>query len=192
MFMDLRHPPGQGSAFPGLRSSSFLLALLLTVPWSGGCKKPAPAPTTPAGPSYAPQGLRINIKAGPDLNLYDGASHALVVVVYQLSSTNAFNNLAKDPAGLQTLLKATRFDASVASVDRIFLQPGDAQAIPLDRAQSGMWFAVAAGYFNLAPGGATRLLELPQQERSAKPEPLGIQLLLGRDAIQNAELIKKQ
>jgi hypothetical protein len=113
------------------------------------------------------------------------------VVVYQLSSTNAFNALAKDPAGLQTLLKATRFDASVASVDKIFLQPGDSLKLPLDRAQSGMWFAVAAGYYNLAPGGATRLLELPESKPSSKPVPLDIQMLLGRDAIQNAQLVKR-
>lgn len=157
-----------------------------------GCGKKPPATVVPVGPSYAPHGLQLNLKAGPDLNQFDGTPHALMLVVYQLNSTNAFNALAKDPAGVQTLLKATRFDASVASVDRLFLQPGDKVQVPLDQAQSGIWFAVAAGYYTLAPGGATRLLELPSAATRSKPGPHRIELLMGRDAIQNAQLLKEE
>ncbi|WP_316412388.1 type VI secretion lipoprotein TssJ [Mesoterricola silvestris] len=155
------------------------------------CRK-APAPAPQVGPSYAPHGIQLNLKASRDLNQFDGLPHALLLVVYQLNTTNAFNTLAKDPAGVQTLLKATRFDVSVASVDRVFLQPGDTLQMPLDQAQSGIWFAVAAGYFELAPGGATRLLELPMAVRRSKPGPHRIELLLGRDAIQNAQLLKEE
>jgi len=45
-----------------------------------------------------------------------------------------------------------------------------------------------AGYYDLAPGGSTRLLELPDQPTRKKAGPHYIQLLLGRDSIQNAEL----
>jgi predicted component of type VI protein secretion system len=58
------------------------------------CHKPAPAPVKPEGPAYAPHGIEMEIKATGDLNQFDGLPHSLVVIVYQLRSTNAFNTLS--------------------------------------------------------------------------------------------------
>ena len=121
-----------------MRSRLSVVLLCLTLGPSGaGCRKPKPAPEAPAGPTYVPHGLQLSVAAAADLNQSDGLPHALMLVVYQLSTTNAFNTLAKDSAGVQTLLRASRFDASVASADRIFLQPGDKTKVFLDQAQSG-------------------------------------------------------
>jgi type VI secretion system VasD/TssJ family lipoprotein len=147
-------------------------------------------PGPPPPPAYAVQGLRMRIKADPDLNQQEDQPHALLVVVYQLSATNAFNQLAKDSTGLQALLKGGRFDASVCSVDRWFLQPGQELQLPLDRAQYAQWLGVAAGYDGLAPGATTRLVELPDPAQVTPGTWPVLELLLGRDAIRNAVLLK--
>jgi type VI secretion system VasD/TssJ family lipoprotein len=169
----------------------FALCLALCASLTSCRKKapvPAPVPPPPPPPAFEPQGLWLSIQADPDLNQYEAMPHALRVVLYQLSSTNAFNTLAKDAVGFQTLLKGAIFDPSVASADPIFLQPGEDQRLPLDRAQNGKWLAVAAGYYGWAPGAGTRILELPVTPLSKAVPRREIELRFGRDAIRSAGL----
>jgi type VI secretion system VasD/TssJ family lipoprotein len=180
-----------------MRTGTLLAFLGLAVSYGLlGCRKKPPsvvvAPQPPPAPAlaYVPQGLLLTIRAEPDLNVQDDQPHALLVVLYQLNGVNAFNQLAKDPAGLQTLLKGGHFDASVASVDRLFLQPGQELAQPLDRAQQVQWLGVAAGYYGLGPGGCARLVQLPETAPQGGVRQPEISLVLGRDAIRNAAWIR--
>jgi predicted component of type VI protein secretion system len=125
----------------------------------------------------------LSLRADPELNPFEQTPHALLAVLYQLSAPNAFNALAKDPAGIRTLLQGTPFDPSVVSADRLFLQPGERRALPLDRAQNGRWLAVVAGYYGLAPGAVTRILELPAGDQDGRACVLDLRL--GRDSIQD-------
>lgn len=95
-----------------------------------------------------------------------------------------------DPAGMQTLLKGGHFDASVTSVDRLFLQPGQELAQPLDRSQQAQWLGVAAGYYGLGPGGCARLVQLPETPPQGPVRQPEIHLVLGRDAIRNAAWLR--
>jgi len=150
---------------------------------------PAPVPVPPPPPpAFEAQGVVLGIQADPELNLVEGRPHTLFTVVYQLSAPNAFNALAKDPVGLQTLLQGAAFDPTVVSVDRFFLQPGESRRLPLDRAQNGCWLAVAAGYFARTPGSSTRILELPAQPLTRAVPWREVTLRCGRAGLQDLSL----
>ncbi|MDR3669946.1 MAG: type VI secretion lipoprotein TssJ [Holophaga sp.] len=168
-----------------------MIPCLSIFPFLAGCRK-KPVVAQPMGPflpqpvpppSYQPHGLSLSLQADPELNPFERTPHALLAVLYQLSATNAFNTLAKDPAGLRTLLQGLPFDPSVASADKLFLQPGERRTLPLDRAQNGRWLAVVAGYYGLAPGAVTRILELPAGNQDGRACVLDLRF--GRDSIQD-------
>ena len=153
---------------------AFALAALLAV--STGCaKKTVPVPTW----SY---------QADPQLNLYEGKRHTLLLAVYQLSDTGAFTSLAKDSDGLAKLLQVERFDPSVVAMERYILQPGELRTIEIYRAENAKWVGLAAGYYGMSPEHSTRLFEIPvlithsgflKRNSQATVENLQIQLYFG-------------
>lgn len=162
---------------------AFALAALLAV--STGCaKKTVPVPTW----SYQPDAIRFIYQADPQLNLYEGKRHTLLLAVYQLSDTGAFTSLAKDSDGLAKLLQVERFDPSVVAMERYILQPGELRTIEIYRAENAKWVGLAAGYYGMSPEHSTRLFEIPvlithsgflKRNSQATVENLQIQLYFG-------------
>ncbi len=127
--------------------------------YSCGAKEPKPEPEW----VYEPQGIHISCQADDMLNEFNGSSHALQVVIYQLDNINKFSELAEYKDGLKVLLKAQNFDPSVQAVKKVFIDPGQATRIVLDRAEKSRWVAIVAGYFDLTPGKATVFFEIPHK-----------------------------
>ncbi len=156
--------------------------------------------------TYVPQpgALRIDYRAADDLNTVDGDAHALVLVVYHLSDTAAFDVLAATGPGLRKLLEGERFDPSVKGVSRHWVQPGTANQLLLPRAGDGRYVALVAGY--ALPDSATSVFiteyGLGQWKKAGKsvwdrrevmfrPLPLHLSVSLGPDAmaVRNTGLI---
>lgn len=181
-------PPERPAAPATLRSlagwlQALALAALLAA--SAGCaKKTVPVPTW----SYQPDAIRFIYQADPQLNLYEGKRHTLLLAVYQLSDTGAFTSLAKDSEGLAKLLQVERFDPSVVAMERYILQPGELRTIEIYRAENAKWVGLAAGYYGMSPEHSTRLFEIPvlithsgflKHKSQATVENLQIQLYFG-------------
>lgn len=90
--------------------------------------------------------LRIDYEAAPSLNSVDGVPHALVLVVYHLSHTAAFDQLTRTEPGLRRLLSAETFDPSVKGVEQHFIQPGTDAKLLFNRCDEGRFVALVAGY----------------------------------------------
>lgn len=142
---------------------------------------------------YSSKAIQIEYRADPNLNLYQDRSHTLAFVVYQLSDINPFNNLAKDAAGLTTLLKGEAYDKTVMAVNRFFIEPGDTNRLDIDRYENVKWVGIVAGYYDLTPGQVTRIYEMPVlietkgmifKTNEAKMGLLGMNLYLGPSSIQ--------
>ncbi len=95
------------------------------------------------------------------LNAYEDQSHTLALCVYQLKNPNTFKDLSKNEKGVLKLLSCKKSSDSVASVQRIIVYPGELRNVFLDRAEGAQWVGLAAGYYELDPAGATRLIKIP-------------------------------
>ncbi|HNR39022.1 MAG TPA: type VI secretion system lipoprotein TssJ [Acidobacteriota bacterium] len=170
------------------------LGLLLAV-CVCACKKNAAPPPAPDW-RFEPKAIQITYIADPMLNAYDGNAHATVLAIYQLTDINSFNNLAQSAEGLQKLLQAQPYDATVAAANRFFVQPGERNTLTLARAKSAQWVGVVAGYYQLTPGVVTRLLSIPVliehhgkifKKTSARVDHLSVHLFLGPRAPQEID-----
>jgi type VI secretion system VasD/TssJ family lipoprotein len=178
----------------GARLKIVGLVLLLTLLFCS-CKKNVTPPPAPAW-NFEPKAIQLTYLADPQLNAYDGGAHAMVLTIYQLSDVNSFNNLAQSSEGLQKLLDAQPYDATVMAANRFFVQPGERKTLTLARAKSAQWVGVVAGYYQLTPGVVTRLLSIPVliehhgrifRKTSAKVDHLSIHLFLGPHAPQEID-----
>lgn len=115
---------------------------------------------TPTRP-YAEKAISIRYRADENLNTFEDKPHTLLLVVYQLGDVNPFNGLTKDATGLVKLLQGEKFDASVMSVNRFFVEPGETNRLDIDRYENVKWVGIVAGYYDLTPGQVTRVYELP-------------------------------
>jgi len=143
--------------------------------------------------TYAPGSLELRFHADGMLNAYDEQGHTLILCVYQLSDPNAYNKLAKNQTGLMKLLECSDFDKSAVYYQRLVVQPGEDQVMPLDRAEGAKYMAVAAGYYGLKPERCTRMFEIPVITRDEgffftdivrHPGKLLVNLFLGPTGIQ--------
>jgi len=125
----------------------------------GGGKKPDPEPQW----LYQPKGIEITYHANNMLNEFNGASHVLQAVIYQLSDINKFMELTAYQDGLKTLLQAQNFDSSVQAVKKIFINPGEDGNLVITRAEKCKWVGIVAGFFNLTPGRVTCFFEIPHK-----------------------------
>ncbi|MDY6844405.1 MAG: type VI secretion system lipoprotein TssJ [Thermodesulfobacteriota bacterium] len=145
---------------------------------------------------YEKDALNFYLKADSQLNLYEGMPHTLHICVYQLRDPNTFNQFSEDTNGLYKLLECGRFDTSVASSKRFFIQPGETKDFALDRAEGAKYVALVAGYSLLQKEGLIRLFEIPiisertgmlKLSKVTKPGPLNVHLILGSHEIQKIE-----
>ncbi|MEI6315794.1 MAG: type VI secretion system lipoprotein TssJ, partial [Syntrophus sp. (in: bacteria)] len=115
---------------------------------------PGPSPVTEgAVPNrvFGPKDIQIHYTAAANLNHYENKAHTILLVIYQLSGLNAFNQQTKTVDGLSKLLQAEKFDNSITGVDQAFIEPGEEKTITLDRYENTQNIAVVAGYYNLQP-----------------------------------------
>ncbi len=143
--------------------------------------------------TYAPNFITLRYRADPMLNMYDETGHALLLCIYQLSDPNSFNSLAKSQQGLRKLLECKEFDSTVASYQRLFIQPKEDQTTSMDRAEKATFMGIAAGYNQLDPQQSTKLYQYPVTEKKEgvfttttirKPGKIFINLFLGPTGIQ--------
>lgn len=142
---------------------------------------------------YEKEAVHVHLRADPQLNLYQGNPHTLLVCIYQLRDPNAFNQLSQEENGLYKLLECGSFDSSVANAKRLIVHPGQEMVTDLDRAEGARYVAVVAGYYTVERDGMVRLYDVPWyvetsgflgQTKVAKPGPLKIELVLGSQQIE--------
>jgi len=142
---------------------------------------------------FEAKGIRVSYRADQDLNTHHGEAHTLFVCVYQLSEPNAFNELKIDRNGVVKLLECKRFDESVSSSESMVVHPGDEDVLILDRAEDARFCGIVAGYYNLWPEHATKLLLVPvkieksgwlRKKRTAVPDRLEVNIYFGPEEIQ--------
>lgn len=152
-------------------------------------KKPDPVPSW----AFGTKGIEITYTADKLLNAYDNKPHTLLLVVYQLDNVNAFNKFSAYKKGLEKLLEAKNFDASVMGIDKAFVEPGDKKTIVLDRGENAKWVGIVAGYYDLVPGKANRTFEFSfdvhtsgwiRRKKEAQVKKMTVNLLLGPNGIQ--------
>jgi type VI secretion system VasD/TssJ family lipoprotein len=144
---------------------------------------------------YEKDAIALHFKSDKQLNYKDKKAHALVVCVYQLTSPNAFEQLAGSRDGLYKLLECQVFDpASVAVSKQVVASPGKNVEMKLDRAEGAKYVALVAGYYTIDRAKITRLYRIPEvSERSGflwlkkryKPGQLDINLILGSRQLQD-------
>ncbi|MBF0527904.1 MAG: type VI secretion lipoprotein TssJ [Deltaproteobacteria bacterium] len=162
-----------------------------------GSKDPVEIPPTaePGAPKweFASNAVTLRIRADNMLNTYENNPHTLVLCVYMFTDPNSFKDLAKSKDGVVKLLGCQKFSDTVASVQRVVMQPGEVRTIMLDRAEKAKYVGLAAGYFNLIPDKATRLLPFPVdvategwifKDKYQLPGKLDVQIFLGSDEIR--------
>lgn len=140
-------------------------------------------PSRPPEYTYQKEAITITLRADPQLNLYQGSPHTLVLCTYQLKDPNAFNQLTDERDGLPRLLECGRFDGSVAYTKRLVVQPGQVAVEALDRAEGAKYISVVAGYYSLQKASVVRLYQIPVTAKSSTPGSLAIELHLGPQTI---------
>lgn len=139
---------------------------------------------------YEPNAIRLNLKSDPQLNLFQGRAHTLVICAYLLSDPNELNQLVDEKGGLEKLCECTKFHPSVTFAKRLVIHPNREYRETLDRAAGAKYVALVAGYFKLQKEHVVRLYSIPIVEEKKKgniyqkPGPLSIDLYLGSQQLQ--------
>lgn len=111
--------------------------------------------------SYEKEAIRIRTKSDPQLNLYQGRPHTLLLCVHQMKDPNSFKQALRDPSGMQKLLECTPFDPSVTSSNPVIVEPGQEATQWIDRSEGARFVGVVAGYYNMKKKRAVRVFEIP-------------------------------
>jgi type VI secretion system VasD/TssJ family lipoprotein len=172
-----------------MRRYAGVLVLFILLVFSCAKKPPAPTVVLPPEWGYEKGAVQLHLKADPQLNLYSGSPHTLLLCIYHLRDPNAFNQLADEKDGIPKLLECSRFDPAVTYVKRVVMQPGQELNESMDRAEGAKYVGIAAGYYQLQKERAVRFFQIPvvrEQKGStlvSKPSVLRIDLLLGAQEI---------
>lgn len=146
---------------------------------------------------FSQNAIQIYYQADDELNLYKEGAHTISVVIYQLSETNAFDDLASYEEGIKKLLVNENFDPSVKNRRRIVVQPGELNKVVLDRAEGAQWVGLIAGYYDLHPGKVSCTLKIPyvfvdkgiiKEKKVAVVTTLNAHIVFGRHGIEEVEL----
>jgi type VI secretion system VasD/TssJ family lipoprotein len=124
----------------------------------------ASKPAVPPKPDYIYEknAVKLHLVADPRLNLFDGIPHALSICIYQLKDRNTFDQLTQDKTGLSKLLaECNRFDQSVTSAERVFIQPGDDLWLTRDRYETAEHLALVAGYYLPTKDRCVKIIDFP-------------------------------
>jgi type VI secretion system VasD/TssJ family lipoprotein len=136
---------------------------------------------------YERDAILINMTSDPQLNLYQGKPHALVLCIYQLKDPNAFSQALDEREGLNRLLDCTRFDPSITHAKRVVAQPGKDRIEKLDRYEGSRFVGVIGGYYALERDTVARIIQIPRGGFfTSKPKVLDLILYLGPQELQEA------
>jgi type VI secretion system VasD/TssJ family lipoprotein len=177
----------------------FFFTLLFLLP---ACAKDDPKPEW----KYGKDAINISFHAALDINTdaVHNTPHSLLIVIYQLKDINEFNRLAGYTDGLKKLLEAKVFDPSVMAMKKIFIEPGGARGLTLDRAEDARFVGIVAGYSHLIPERCRTVQNIEVETerhglfkiwKNTKISLLGIKLFLRRDSIRvenNKKMITKK
>lgn len=144
---------------------------------------------------YAKEAIGVKLTAERDLNSFNNQAHTVVVVFYELSDPNIFEQMLETSDGVSRLLEGKSFDASVLSRRTIVMQPGDSKDLLMDRVQGTRYLGVVAGFYNQQAQGFHRLYPVPVRkthslfgaEKGCFGEPLNVTLKLGSDGFVGGE-----
>jgi len=163
--------------------------LLFSVIFICSCSS-KPAVLLPPEWGYAKDAIQLHLKSDPQLNLYQGSPHTLLVCTYHLRDPNAFNQLIDEKDGLSKLLECGRFDPSVTNAKRFVIQPDKELTESLDRPEGAKYVGIVSGYYFLQKDRVVRFFPIPviQEKKgstiTSKPGVLKIDLYLGPQQIQ--------
>ncbi len=146
-------------------------------------------------PEWTPmkEGIVLHLKADNKLNMDKDSAYTLYLVVYQLTSPNAFNQLSEDEEGLGRLLSSKIFDPSVVAVKSIVVYTGNDVTHKIDRAESARYVGIVAGYRTMTKERMVRLFDIPvhvkidnimKMTQKLVPGELDIKLNLGARQIE--------
>ena len=164
-----------------------ILALIILLFLSACAKDPAPEW------KYGEEGISIVYRAALDLNMVNDRPHSLMLVIYQLKDVNEFNRFAGYKEGLKTLLEAKVFDPSVMAMKKVYVEPGGARNLFLNRAENARFIGIVAGYYGLLPSRCTALIDIEYETKrrglfkiwkKTAINRLHINLVLGPDGIR--------
>ena len=141
-----------------------LVSLLLWVALGCGGKKSYKAPCEY---TYGQQAVAVELSATPDLNSYNQQPHTVLVVLYQLSDPNKFQQLLESQEGVGRLLDGQPFDGSVVSSRQVVVQPGELNQLLMDRVDGARYVGIVGGFYNQQAQNFSRLYPMPTRvERS--------------------------
>ncbi|MFC1850648.1 type VI secretion system lipoprotein TssJ [candidate division CSSED10-310 bacterium] len=146
---------------------------------------------------FGQKAIEISYEADDSLNLYKNRPHTLAVIIYQMSDTNAFDDLSAYQEGLKKLLKNELFDPSVQARRRIIVKPGEKDTLVLDRAEEAKWVGLVAGYYDLHPDKSTSVIKIPvmynikgliKEKKEATIKKVYVHVLFGRYGFEEVEM----
>jgi len=178
-----------------MRKRFQFFAVVIVALFMASCAgKPLPPPQY----TYGKDAITFHLKADPQLNLFQGSPHTLLICAYQLRDPNGFNQLSGDQDGLYKLLECNPFDGSVTYVKRLIVQPGQDVTFTLDRAEGTKYVGFVAGYSQMTNKNILRLFSVPvvvekkgllRITKIQKPGPLTVEILLGPQGIKEVKAL---
>jgi len=177
-----------------LKNKTLLLGLFCCV-LSAAC---APKQQIACVYPYEKAAVNVNLNATTDLNKYSGQPHTVVVMLYQLSDPNIFNQMIETPEGLGDLLEGKRFDASALSFRQAVIQPGENKQILMDRVEGTRYLGVVGGFYNRQARNFSRLYSMPTKkvtsfffiEKGCTAKKFKLDLSLGSDGFIGGENVE--
>jgi len=174
---------------PICRGYGWFIVILLSSLIAGCGAKPAPVF------DFEKDAVFLHYQADKELNLYGGQPHSAVLVVYQLSEVNAFNQHAGYRGGLVQLLSASHFDPSVTAVTKKYIEPGSSGVLTLDRAAHTQYVGIVCGFYELIPEKSAILVDVNYDtsrhglllKEKTTVNPLKTRLFLGKDVVRLME-----
>lgn len=158
---------------------------------------------------YEDRAITLQVESASDLNVLSGRPHSLVIGLFQLSDPGTFQGLTATQEGAIQLLNEGRIDATIASFERIIVQPGQTKTEIIPRAQGAQFVGLVVGYFGLSTELDIRIIEIPVKaarrgavdlvlanmglvanEAKAVPDILYLSLSLGRNNTNKVEIIR--
>jgi predicted component of type VI protein secretion system len=147
----------------------------------------------------SPSAIQIHLASDPNLNLYDGRRHTVLLGVCQTADPNSFLVQLSNQSTIGRLLETGQgLPTMISGFNRFVVSPGQKDTLALDRAQGAQYVGIVAGYYNLDPAGVARLFTVPvllqkkgffSKTVTAAPQPLNIDLTLGATEIAAASRV---
>ena len=113
------------------------------------------------GWTYEDRALSVQVTSPSDLNAISGRPHSVAIGVFQLNDPNTFSGLAVTKQGAIELMDKGKIDDTVASFQRIIVQPGETKTALFARARNAKYIGLVIGYYELNPRNDIHIYEVP-------------------------------